>query len=1068
MGQISHSFITNEGENTLENKISTLIKSTKQFDMLVGYFYATGFHHIVHLLNDVSKVRILVGMKIDKNLADEYHKASTLFDEHLYTLSSSEVKEIFEKEQKAELYSAPDTIEVEDSLALFREMIISKKLEIKVIKNNKNHAKVYIFTQNKDDIKGEDPGKIITGSSNLTRDGLNNNFEFNVLLRDPRDYHFAKDKFDELWADAIDVSKEFEIVIDNSFIVEQEPYHIYLKTLLEYFKFELENLDRDIIFPNEFEKLKYQNEAVINALNIIKKYNGVFVSDVVGLGKTIVSAVIARELGGRTLVVAPPRLIEEKVKMGWRDTISQLDKSDHLAKMNVDFVSHSKLEDILQNYSDYDNIIVDEAHRFRNMNTRRYELLKEICKGKKVILISATPFNNAPKEIINLIALFSHTTNSNIPGIKNIESFFDNKQKEYKKLKDINKKSEIKEYDGFKTISAEIREKVIKHIMIRRTRTDIKAYYKEDLAKANIKFPELKKPVALLYTFDEIENQLFDDTLQIICDKDMGLNYSRYLTLLYNKDENIVKRVKNSQENLAILMKIQLIKRLDSSFCSFQKSLDNLIRVYNFFIRMYKEEKKVYSSDKHTKKLIEYFEDGDFDKIDELEENQKAEKMDADEFHPNLITDLEKDYNMLINLQARWKKITRDPKIIELKKQLDTNPILKDNKVIIFTEYSDTAKHISKELANYRVITITGDLKDLMINEIRSNFDANSDHKKDDYDILVSTEVLSEGVNLHRANIVVNYDIPWNPTRIIQRAGRVNRINTKFEEIHIFHFFPGERAEKNIKLKTIAIEKMTSFISLLGDDINTLIDDDDVASFDLFERIMQSPEEKEERNVELYYLNQIKNIKKENNELFKKIELISLKSKASKTKNPKMLVSFIKKGKYLKKFIVSDKDNNIEEKVFLDAIKLMECTEQTQKENLKDKELYYKLLENNKNKFYNLEREKEQAAEEINNKNRYINQFINITDKYILLHQNELSKEDKEYIKKAKKQVKEGQELARKIRIIIEKLYKKEEEGISKNEFVNLIRNEIKITNYNNKKQDVEKEKIEVILSMMI
>jgi len=244
-------------------------------------------------------------------------------------------------------------------------------------------------------------GRVITGSSNFTQAGLIDNLEFNVELKNSADYYFAKEKFEELWKNSVDVSEKYIQTIESKTWLNQNitPYELYLKMLYEYFKDELSQSDEVFAkyFPQDFKRLEYQEQAVLNAKKILEEYGGVFISDVVGLGKTYIATLLAGRLDGRTLVVAPPVLLDRENPGSWPNAFSDF-------RIPADFESIGKLDDIISKGTDkYTNIIIDEAHRFRTETTITYEKLAEICRGKRVILVTATAYNNSPKDILALI-----------------------------------------------------------------------------------------------------------------------------------------------------------------------------------------------------------------------------------------------------------------------------------------------------------------------------------------------------------------------------------------------------------------------------------------------------------------------------------------------------------------------------------------------------------------------------------------------------------------------------------------------------------------------------------------
>lgn len=267
-------------------------------------------------------------------------------------------------------------------------------------------------------------------------------------------------------------------------------------------------------------------------------------------------------------------------------------------------------------------------------------------------------------------------------------------------------------------------------------------------------------------------------------------------------------------------MKTLLIKRLESSFYAFKNSIDRFIHSYKMFLDAFNEG-YVYVSKKYINKIFEFLENDNDEAIEKLIDEGKAEKYESKNFNDNFKKDLENDLEILKTIKKFWQQINRDPKFLKFLEQLKKNSILKENKLIVFTESKETAEYLTKNINDEFgsiAICYTGMSGKEIQNKVIDNFDAKADNPKNDYRILVSTETLSEGVNLHRSNVIINYDIPWNPTRMMQRAGRINRVDTKFDKIYIFNFFPTKQSNDEIKLKEIAQAKINAFLTLLGED----------------------------------------------------------------------------------------------------------------------------------------------------------------------------------------------------------------------------------------------------------
>ncbi len=378
-------FFTNKEEQTLLDRFNKILRnSTQYFDVLVGYFRTSGFYNLYESMEDIERIRILVGINADIKTIELIDKAKN--EQIKLNLSTKEIRDEFTGEIIKEFEESEDSEEVEKGAIKFIEFIKSGKLEIRAYPYDKIHAKVYIMR--KDQKVSEDFGKVITGSSNFSQAGFKDNLEFNVELKDNRDVKYALARFNELWSQSVDITDVYEDTIPNTWIKEDiTPYELYLKFLYEYFKEEI-NHDKGLMIkkkyiPDGFVEYQYQKEAVIDAKKKLEAYGGVFISDVVGLGKTYICALLAQQLEGRKLIVCPPPLVDY-----WDETFKEFNQV-------ATVVSLGKLDDVLdKDTSKYDYVFIDEAHRFRNENTDNYKKLHEICHSKKIILISATPLNN--------------------------------------------------------------------------------------------------------------------------------------------------------------------------------------------------------------------------------------------------------------------------------------------------------------------------------------------------------------------------------------------------------------------------------------------------------------------------------------------------------------------------------------------------------------------------------------------------------------------------------------------------------------------------------------------------
>src|SRR5690606_1520691 len=340
-----------------------------------------------------------------------------------------------------------DTEEFYNQVGFFVQMIEEGRLEIRKTENP-NHAKLYLFNLNEDQAEKQGmPGQFITGSSNLTRSGLHNQEEFNVEIKD-YGYADAVQYFDELWERATPITEHLEnrkILIDFiknktqvATITPFEAYCLVIKTYLDLQNQENEEVDLDSLLEKiDLKKFSYQSDAVNQAIQMIKEHNGCIIADVVGLGKSVIASMIARQMNKRGIIICPPGLMgdAERKDSGWYEYLEKF------GLHNWQIFSRGKIDSIAESIEgrDFEVVIVDEAHYFRNQDTADYENLAMLCRGKKVILLTATPFNNSPKDIFSLLKLFIVPGRSSISLEDNLAGKFSNLNYTYKQLSFITK-----------------------------------------------------------------------------------------------------------------------------------------------------------------------------------------------------------------------------------------------------------------------------------------------------------------------------------------------------------------------------------------------------------------------------------------------------------------------------------------------------------------------------------------------------------------------------------------------------------------------------------------------------
>ena len=707
------------------------------------------------------------------------------------------------------------------------------------------------------------------------------------------------------------------------------PYELYIKLLQLKFGDVLDlNLGQQIeaYLPTKVSRLNYQIEAVKRCLSIMHEHGGFMLADVVGLGKTIIGTLIIKRFltvpedddrERKVLIITPPAILS-----GWKKTIDMFDKDNEEKILPfIDFITTGRINDIAEDENNdadddsrdtgefdgdlqqknYGLIIIDESHKFRNSNTQMYQALDELILkiGAEtgaypyIGLLSATPQNNRPEDLKNQIFLFERNhRESTLKKAEsgNLERFFAQVNAEYRVLI-ANNSPLTKEERRIRltALSQRIRDCVLTDILERRTRTDVEKYYKEDMESQGLTFPSISGPHPLNYIMDDELAQLFADTQTIIAptaeEKLAGkpyLHYLRYRAIEYFVNpENELKHAGRGNRGasdvanqLANIMQILLVKRLESSFSAFKASLQNLRHYTENMIRMWEnntifvcpqidvnKELDTRAKSKKRKKSVTFddcLEDirNKIEKLTKEGRNERGQNAEytRDDFREEYITLLKADLELITNLYDRWVSNSEDPKFDRFKEAL--TPVLfnaetnTSHKLVIFSEAIDTVESLARAVRakNYRPLLITAANRKEKEDEIIANFDANYDgEQKDDYDVIITTEVLAEGVNLHRANVILNYDTPWNATRLMQRIGRVNRIGSKEKFVYVYNFFPSAEGDQQINLVRKAYTKLQSFHVLLGEDSKIFTEEEDVYHYN-----PQTIPEEEESPLEKY------------------------------------------------------------------------------------------------------------------------------------------------------------------------------------------------------------------------
>ncbi len=898
---MAHNFITNNARHkTLKGRLNTLLSVSAELKFLVGFFYFSGWREIYENLrkNEALQLKLLIGLQVDHLMGQVVEhgrqEAGLSQDDLFYRFLTSLGVALNNEEMDNEAFY--------EQVTFFLELLENGRLEIRKTLEP-NHAKLYLFKLNEQQAEIQNsPGQFITGSSNLTRAGLSGQDEFNVEITD---YGFAdaESYFDELWERAVPLTANdsykgrlVDFIRHKSQAAVVSPFEAYTLILKTYLDLQLQKqlkpeVER-LLEERGFIKYSYQLDAVNQALSIIAAYNGVIIADVVGLGKSVIAAMVAKNIGRRGMVICPPALMGDKhAGTGWWGYIQQF----RLYDWEVE--SRGKLETLAATIHDKDIevVIVDEAHAYRNQDTAAYEALQTICRGRTVILLSATPFNNSPADIFSLLKLFIVPGKSGITLEDDLTNLFRAYNYRFKQLSDISKNHAARDKrkrdkaertykllfdkrppidmrlvrNETKRLAGQIKE-VIAPVVIRRNRLDLQKDFQYSSEVTNLS--QVHDPIELFFYLSPEQSAFYDQIINTYFVEEGQFKGAIYQPFAYEKDiedeeslDEAGNRTFQQQRNLYDFMRRLLVKRFESSFGAFAASIGRFIKIHELALQFIENSGGRYILDRKVMESI-YREDEDriLEVLEKYEQdllnkktpwNNKIYEIKTFERAEAFMQDIHNDLALFREIQKNLEKLNiveNDPKreavFAEINEILVKDP---GRKIIVFSEYVDTVKHLSAYLEGKlgnRLLVCEGSIGQKLARELDENFNAQySGEQKDVYDVLVTSDKLAEGVNLNRAGAIINYDIPWNPTRVIQRVGRINRIGQKvFDELFIYNFFPSVQGADVVKSREIAGQKMFLIHNVLGEDAKIFEPDEEPGPSQLFKRLNTNPEEEGE------------------------------------------------------------------------------------------------------------------------------------------------------------------------------------------------------------------------------
>src|SRR5438876_1692221 len=852
-------FVIDNQSNKMADVLNDLLRHHEghSLDVATAYFNVGGWQLLRAGLNGLGNFRLLLG--------DEPEAGSDL---GLREIGAKPVKGLI-RDLARENFNEATLRLVEDLVTFLRQ----DHVQVRLYKQGFLHAKCYIFYSG-GGVERFLPLAAIVGSSNFTRPGLQTNKELNLTHRanlspeevEPdrvRAFLETADRqrlaqlgevervtaanvpgvlainelaawYDRQWEAARDFKEELIDLIDSSKFGRKEytPYQVYMKAIFEYFRDDLESeADSAASIRSAVELSEFQEDAVKKARKILASYDGVMIADSVGLGKTWIGKKLLEDYAYhqryKAIVICPAAL----QKM-WRDELLSAGIAAHIITQEALGRDEFDINDV----QDADIVLVDESHNFRNRNAQRYETLERILAAnnrrgkisgerKKLILLTATPINNTVFDLYNQVNLFTGGDRSYFAaaGIGDLNRYFQ-----------VARRANQQQESGIALFN------LLEEVVIRRTRPFIKEAYPHATIKGQpISWPE-RKLKTIRYDLEATYGRIYDKLVNHI----EGLKLAPYRLETYKKQGITRDQFEEGREEALVgIFKSRYLKRFESSVDAFRISIRRALEFLETF-ESYVLEGKVLNSASFQKAMRFLARE---DEEDDATPSSLSEQLDAHvearQFIETLPTlnaelydlkrlhnDLRKDVNALREIWHDIAAITpaEDAKLAKLKELLAGE--LKGQKVLIFTYYKDTARYLSRQLVSddpaaaqwragagsprIRRMDSGADARERA--RLVAQFAPHANNKPEyagsdnEIDLLISTDVLSEGQNLQDCGVLINYDLHWNPTRMVQRAGRIDRIGTSFDTLWVLNMFPDEGLEKLLGLVESLSRKIAS------------------------------------------------------------------------------------------------------------------------------------------------------------------------------------------------------------------------------------------------------------------
>jgi len=830
--------IDNTEGNLLADKLAEMLHDAESARFAVGYLYLSGMRKLKGELAHLEKLELVIGAQTDAETQQGLNYALQTNLDMTDDQKREQVKALAENLETQAGTEEP-TEELEETVRLLKRMSDEGRLEVRVYTRGRLHAKAYLITEGKHFCA-------VVGSSNLTASGFSHNRELNVTEYNPDPNEALHAWFDKLWAESEPFTERLTTVLHRSpqLFPVVTPYELYLRLLWEMVGDRLDEEAEKRLRGLEgkiFEELAdFQTAALLQGIVNCRKYGGTMIADVVGLGKTYIGVAMLKffqEYEKKLPLVICPAGLEDM----WEEKLNEY--GVHGDAVSMGMLGREELPPELSGYAQAAEVVlIDESHNFRNTGTLRYDLLTEHFladpnaarspfKKRHVILLTATPYNRHLPDIYHQLKLFLPETELPCGAqgrLTKLADFFpppvtppgrDAADEERKKYEEKRKRYED---------TVEKAKQLLGHIMIRRQRAHVLNYEKKQYIKGKeLTFPEQKLQTI---RYDLGASPEHDELYRAVADfiprdGDSGLTFARYNLAGYLKPGAEVsgeyEGLTKIGGNLQGLMRVNLFKRLESSIFALRETLGRQIRAHEFFLGGL-EKGNVLAGEVLSKAIYEDTVDVPEDLYDRYPEMAERYPIAGFELE-RLKRDIENDLGIFRELQEKAERVddARDPKLLKLDALIE-GALADGSKLLVFSEYADTVdglyRHFEGRHPEERISRVTSKTKSVADVLIHFSPKANNQPAGEDtIQILFASDVLSEGLNLQDCNRVVNFDLHWNPVRLIQRLGRIDRIGTEHETIYAHNFLTvlGEEAGFNlVEILKRRIEEMRKVVGM--------------------------------------------------------------------------------------------------------------------------------------------------------------------------------------------------------------------------------------------------------------